>query len=63
MPDSYGIDFEADGFLGPNKFPMPIAIKATRVANRIISAIATYSSITTPQNVHKRTIFVKFGTV
>jgi hypothetical protein len=50
MPDSYGMDFASDGFLGPNNVPSPIAISAIIVAKATITAIATYSSILTPQN-------------
>src|SRR6185503_1279501 len=46
--------FTADFFLGPNKFPIPIAINATSVAKTIINAIATYSSMLSPQNAHLR---------
>jgi len=44
------MDFSSDGFLGPNIDPRPMAINAISVANAIINAIATYSSILTPQN-------------
>jgi hypothetical protein len=56
MPDSYGMDFSADGFRGPNIDPRPIAISAIIVAKAIISAIATYSSIPPPQARALRTI-------
>jgi hypothetical protein len=48
MPDSYGMDFAAESFLGPNNTPKPIAINATNVERTIINPIATYSSIPTP---------------
>lgn len=38
---------------------MPMAIKATRVANTIINAIAMYSSILYPQNAYKVDYFYK----
>ena len=62
MPDSYGMLFASDGFLGPNNVPSPIAISATSVAKTIINAIATYSSILTPQNAHLGREFVLSGT-
>jgi hypothetical protein len=59
MPDSYGM-FLASVFLrGPNRLPKPIAIKAIAVANTTINAIATYSSMLTPQNARCGREFVR----